>query len=233
MPSPSAAAISCDERVGVHHGAGRIGRACDQHALERLACDARRSAPRPSAPSASRPRFRSAPARSRARVEDVPVRRIAGIGERDPVARLEQRQKRQDETAGRAGGDHDPRRIEREPVSARRSGARCARAATECRASRCSRCGRASSAACAAAIAVAGAGAAGWPTSMWTTRPPAASIRAAAAITSMTMKGGTSLRREGVSRRFGRVKHEFPDPAAATRPAVAVFRGLLALALRS
>ena len=47
------------------------------------------------------------------RGEDVPVRRIAGIGERHPVARLEQRQKRQDETAGRAGGHHDARRIER------------------------------------------------------------------------------------------------------------------------
>ncbi|MGY4442071.1 hypothetical protein ACVW04_004890 [Bradyrhizobium sp. LM2.3] len=34
---------------------------------------------------------------------------------------------------------------------------------------------------------------------MWMTWPPAASIRAAAAMTSMTMNGGTSLRREGSS----------------------------------
>src|SRR5215831_666791 len=59
-----------------------------------------------------------------------------------------------------------------------------------------------SSAARAAAIAVAGAGAAGCPTSMCTTRPPAASMRAAAAITSITMKAGTALRGEGVSSRF-------------------------------
>ncbi len=49
------------------------------------------------------------------------------------------------------------------------------------------------------ARAVCGAGAAGWPTSICTTRPPAASIRAAAAITSITMKGGTSLRAEGAA----------------------------------
>jgi hypothetical protein len=50
----------------------------------------------------------------------------------------------------------------------------------------------------AAAMALAGAGAAGCPTSMWMTRPPSASMRAAAAITSITMKAGTSLRKEGV-----------------------------------
>ena len=49
--------------------------------------------------------------------------------------------------------------------------------------------------------AVVGAGAAGWPTSMCTTRPPRASMRAAAAITSITMKGGTSLRADGMIRR--------------------------------
>src|SRR5882757_3967616 len=36
------------------------------------------------------------------------------------------------------------------------------------------------------------------------TWPPSASIRAAAAITSITMKGGTSLRPDAVSRRFAR-----------------------------
>ena len=48
---------------------------------------------------------------------------------------------------------------------------------------------------------VLGAGAAGWPTSMCTTRPPRASMAAAAAITSITMKGGTSLRADGEMRR--------------------------------
>ena len=37
---------------------------------------------------------------------------------------------------------------------------------------------------------------------MWMTRPPAASMRAAAAITSITMNGGTSLRAEGTISRF-------------------------------
>src|ERR1700719_3464347 len=59
-----------------------------------------------------------------------------------------------------------------------------------------------SSAARAAAIAGRGAGAAGWPTSMCTTLPPAASMRAAAAITSMTMNGGTPLRADGLMRRL-------------------------------
>ncbi len=38
---------------------------------------------------------------------------------------------------------------------------------------------------------------------MWMTRPPVASMRAAAAMTSITMNGGTSLRAEGaISRRL-------------------------------
>ena len=51
------------------------------------------------------------------RGQNVPIRRIAGIGQRHPVARLEQRQKRQDEAAGRPGGHHHARRIENEIVS--------------------------------------------------------------------------------------------------------------------
>src|SRR2546423_15634278 len=58
------------------------------------------------------------------------------------------------------------------------------------------------SAARAAAMAVVGAGVAGWPTSRWMTRPPAASIRPAAAITSITMNGGTLLRADGTIRRL-------------------------------
>src|SRR5437773_332658 len=58
------------------------------------------------------------------------------------------------------------------------------------------------SAARAAAMAVVGPGVAGWPTSRWMTRPPAASIRPAAAITSITMNGGTLLRADGTIRRL-------------------------------
>jgi len=57
-----------------------------------------------------------------------------------------------------------------------------------------------SSAAWAAAIAARGAGVAGCPTSMWMTWPPLASIRSAAAITSITMNGGTLLRADGAVR---------------------------------
>jgi hypothetical protein len=47
---------------------------------------------------------------------NVPIRRITGIGQRHPLARLEQRQKRQHETAGRPRGHHHAHRIEREIV---------------------------------------------------------------------------------------------------------------------
>ena len=46
------------------------------------------------------------------RGEDMAVRRIAGHGDGDPVARLEHRQKGQDERTRRAGGDDDPPRID-------------------------------------------------------------------------------------------------------------------------
>ena len=70
----------------------------------------------------------------------------------------------------------------------------------------------------AAAIAVAGAGAAGCPTSIWMTSPPAASMRAAAAITSITMKGGTSLRAEAAGRLPHRASRFSPDPRPPTPP---------------
>src|SRR6201991_2665999 len=74
--------------------------------------------------------------------------------------------------------------------------------------------GPAASAARAAPRAELGAGAAGCPTSMWMTWPPEASIRAAAAITSITMKGGTSLRAEAANRRLA-------ESVLSARPAVA------------
>ncbi len=173
MPSPSAAAISRASASGVHHGAGRIGRARD-HARRRAASLRCAAMQRLAAISAQRvaavglDQHRLAAERG----QDMPVRRIAGIGDRHPVARLEQRQKRQDEAARRAGGHHDARRIEREAVGLAIMPRDARAQRRNARASRCSRCGRAPSAACAAAIAVRGAGAAGWPTSMWTTRPP-------------------------------------------------------------
>ncbi len=134
-------------------------------------------------------------------LEDVAIRRIAGHRDGDAVARLEHRQEGENEAGRRAGGRRSRARDRPRCRRPRHSAARCARAATECRASRCSRAGP-PSAARAASSAVVGADAAGWPTSMWMTRPPAASMRAAAAITSITMNGGTSLRAEGAISRF-------------------------------
>ena len=70
---------------------------------------------------------------------------------------------------------------------------------------------------------------------MWMTRPPAASMRAAAAITSITMNGGTSLRAEGVISRFAAFQHRssLGDDGRTPCPAVAVFGGFRATAVGS
>jgi hypothetical protein len=49
--------------------------------------------------------------------EDVPIRRIARDGDGDAVARLEQRQERENEAAGRAGGHDHPPGIERQTIA--------------------------------------------------------------------------------------------------------------------
>ncbi len=228
MPSAFGDRDQTRQRVGIHHGAGRIGRARHHQAGERLLAvlgDQRLGRQRPARLGRGLDQHRLATERG----EDVPVRRIAGIGQRHPVARLEQRQKRQDEAAGGAGGHHHARRIEREIVGLGVVAGDSRPQARECRASRYSRCGRAS-AACAACQRGAGAGAAGWPTSMCTTRAPLASSAAAAAITSMTMNGGTSLRLEGISRCFA--ASSIVNRAVGPRPAVAVFPGLALRSLR-
>ena len=51
------------------------------------------------------------------RGQDMPVWRIARHRDRHPVARLEHRQERQNESAGRAGRDHDAFGIDRAAVS--------------------------------------------------------------------------------------------------------------------
>ena len=97
------------------------------------------------------------------------------------------------------------------------SAARCARAAPAARAPPCSPASRCSSARCTAASAARGAGVPGWPTSMWMTCAPCASRAAAACITSMTMKGGTALRRDG-----GRDRSACASSAAARSSAACV-----------
>jgi hypothetical protein len=51
------------------------------------------------------------------RREDVAVGRVAGRGERDPVARLERGEKGELERRRRAGGDDDLGRIDGDPVA--------------------------------------------------------------------------------------------------------------------
>ena len=93
------------QRLGAHHGAGRIGGACDQHALERCAAmrvEQRIDRDRPARAGRDPDHHRFAAQRG----EDVAVRRIARARDRDPVARLEHREERQDE-AGRRTRRHD------------------------------------------------------------------------------------------------------------------------------
>ena len=213
MPSPSAASISARSASRVIMVPVGLAGLADQHALERRAAmrveqHVRRDRP------ARRRRGLDQHRLAAERLEDVPVRRIAGHRDRDAVARLEQRKEGEDEAGRRAGGRRSRATARRRRRRLRRSGARSARAATGCRALRYRRAGR-TSAARAASSAVGGAGAAGWPTSMWMTRPPAASMRAAAAITSITMNGGTSLRAEGTISRFAASSIDFNRPSAS------------------
>ena len=115
MPSPSAASISARERLARHHGAGRIGGAADQHALERRAAvrvDQHVGRDRP----ARRRRGLDQHRLAAERLEDVAVRRIAGHRDRDAIAGLEQRQEGEDESGRRSGGRDHPRRLDGDAV---------------------------------------------------------------------------------------------------------------------
>ena len=99
------------QRLRLHHGAGRIGRTADHHAGKRLflmGSDQRLARQGPACFRGSFDQHRLAAERA----ENMPIRRIAGIGQRHALARFEQRKERQNKTAGRAGGDHNARRIE-------------------------------------------------------------------------------------------------------------------------
>ena len=188
------------QRLARHHGAGRVGGTCDQHALERRLAMRREQQLGRDRP-ARRLRRLDHHRLAAERREDMAIGRIARQRDRDAVARLEQREECQDEARRRAGRDDDARRIDRDAIGVAivPRDARAQRRNAE-RLGIAEAAGR--SAARAAAMAVAGAGAAGCPTSMWMTRPPAASMRAAAAITSITMNAGTSLRTEGAISRL-------------------------------
>ena len=107
MPAPSAAPIRLSQRLARHHRAGRIGGAGDQHAFQR--CLAMRgkqgfAGQRVAGVARGLDQHRLAAERG----QDMAIGRIAGHGDRHPVARLEHRKERQDKTAGRACCDHDP-----------------------------------------------------------------------------------------------------------------------------
>ena len=154
------------------------------------------------------------------RGEDVAIGRIAGHRHRDAIARLESSEKREHEAGRGAGGDDDPLRIDVETVPFGIGARDAPPQRSDAQASRYSHAGPLESAARTAAIAVAGAPAAGWPTSIWTIRRPFASSRAAAAMTSMTINGGTPLRADGCSRLFAFSSITAPLNRAPGRPTV-------------
>ena len=86
------------KRVAGHHGAGRIGWTSDQHALQPpLAMRGQQGFAGQGVAGFARRLDQHRLAAERG--QDVPVRRIAGHGHRDAVARLEHREKCQDEGA--------------------------------------------------------------------------------------------------------------------------------------
>jgi len=103
--------LKIGQRLRRHHGAGRIGGAGDEHALERRLAMRRQQHLRRDRPARrlrglDRHRFAAE------RAQDMPVGRIARQRDRDPIAGLEQREERQNESARRSRGDDDARRID-------------------------------------------------------------------------------------------------------------------------
>ena len=104
------------ERLRSHHGAGRIVRACHQHAAQRLRAvrrDERFGRQRKPRVAAHRDRHRLAAQRC----QHVAIGRIARAREGDAVARLEHGEKRQHEPCRRPGGNNDAFGIDRLPVA--------------------------------------------------------------------------------------------------------------------
>ncbi len=225
MPSPSAASIRARSASRVIMVPVGLAGLADQHALAsgvapvRVKQHVRRDRP------ARRCRGFDQDRLAAERLEDVAIRRIAGHRDRDAIAGLEQREEGEDEAGRRPRGRDHARGLDCDAVG---FGVVARDARTQRRNAERFGIGRAgrTSAARAAASAVEGAEAAGWPTSMWMTRPPAASMRAAAATTSITMNGGTSLRAEGTISRFAASSIDSTVRyKASARPAVAAFGG--------
>ena len=107
IPAPSAADIRLGERLARHHRAGRIGRASDQHPLQRrpvVSGEQGLAGQGVAGFGRGLDQHRFATKRG----QDMAIGRIAGHRDRHPVARLEHRKKGQDEGARRPRGDDNP-----------------------------------------------------------------------------------------------------------------------------
>ncbi|MET4847377.1 hypothetical protein ABIF62_007872 [Bradyrhizobium japonicum] len=107
MPASSRRGDQARERLAGHHRPGRIGRAADQHALQRrlaMRRQQRLAGQRVARVIAGLDQHRLATERG----EDVTVGRIARHRHGDAVAGREHRQESQDEAAGGACRHHDP-----------------------------------------------------------------------------------------------------------------------------
>ena len=103
------------QRLARHHRSRWIGRAADQHPFQRrlaMGGEQRLTGQRVAGLARGLDQDRLATERG----EDMPIRRIAGDGHGDAIARLEHREESQDECARGPRGDHDPIRIDRTAI---------------------------------------------------------------------------------------------------------------------
>ena len=115
MPGSVRSGDEIAQRLARHHGAGRVGGTCDQHALERrlaMRGEQQLGGDRPARRLRRLDHHRLAAERR----EDMAIRRIAGQRDRYAIPRLEQREERQDEARRRAGRDDDARRVDGEAI---------------------------------------------------------------------------------------------------------------------
>ena len=133
------------------------------------------------------------------RFQDVAIGRIARCRDRDALCRGRTGSGRRGRSRPRSPSS--PRSARARPLRRRRpdSVGRCARAAARSRAPPYSRCGPPRAPPWRPPGRRAGAGAEGWPTSIWTTLSPRLSFAAAALNTSMARNGATRSMRRATS----------------------------------
>ena len=175
------------------HGAGRVGGAGQHEAVQRPV-DGRELPGR--GLEAGRGVDRDRHHLDVERPQDVAVGRIARHRHGDPVAGIEGGEEAQDEGARGAGRDRDAGRDRPPARTTRHSGGRCGAAGPAGPGPRCSRAGPRAAPPRRRPAPRGGAPLPGSPTSRWRTSAPCAARSFAALSTSMTMKGGTSPRRD-------------------------------------